>query len=296
MSSLEITIASQDDVRLMAQWAADEGWNPGLNDRLAFTSADPRGFLIGCVGGQPAACISVVRYGTDHGFLGFYIAREPFRGKGLGLRIWHAGMSRMGARNVGLDGVVDQQPNYRKSGFAAAWTNVRFTGAPGGRTPRPRGCASSMPARSPSTWLARYDRRFFPAPRDSFLSCWLATPDDRIALAALRDGNLVGFGVCRPAQTHSRVGPLYAEIAADRRVRPEWTVRAGRARRWCSTCPTPTRRPSNSRRSKGLSPISRRPACTPGRSRRSTSTATSPSPPWSWADGGRDDHRWRGTS
>lgn len=193
----------------MAQWAADEGWNPGLNDRLAFTSADPRGFLMGRVDGEPAACISVVRYGTDHGFLGFYIAREQFRGRGFGLRIWHSGMSRMGARNIGLDGVVDQQANYRKSGFSAAWTNVRFSGVPAASNP-PEG-AQLVDARTlPFDLLARYDRRFFPAPRDSFLSCWLTTPD-RIALAALRDGNVVGFGVCRPSQTDSRVGPLYAD-------------------------------------------------------------------------------------
>jgi len=209
VGAFEIRVASLEDVRLMAQWAADEGWNPGLNDRLAFTSADPRGFLMGRVDGEPAACVSVVRYGDVHGFLGFYIAREPFRGKGFGIQIWQAGMSRMGGRNVGLDGVVDQQANYRKSGFAAAWRNIRFAGVP---------AAAAAPADVrvvdarglPFDLLARYDRKFFPALRDGFLSCWLGTPD-RIALAALRDGQVVGFGVSRPSQTGSRVGPLYAE-------------------------------------------------------------------------------------
>jgi hypothetical protein len=119
-------------------------------------------------------------------------------------------MSRMGARNVGLDGVVGQQANYRKSGFCSAWTNIRFAGVPSGAE-TPEG-VRLVDARSlPFDLLARYDRRFFPAPRDGFLSCWLSTPDERFALAALRDGNVVGFGVSRPSHSGSRVGPLYAE-------------------------------------------------------------------------------------
>ena len=205
----EISVASHDDVRLMGQWAADEGWNPGLNDRLAFTAADPGGFLIGRVDGVPAACLSVVRYGTGYGFLGFYIAREPFRGKGFGIRIWQAGMSRLAGRNVGLDGVVDQQANYRKSGFSSAWTNIRFAGVPAVAAP-PDG-VRLVDARSvPFDRLARYDRKFFPASRDSFLCCWLGIAD-RAGLVAVRDGEPVGFGVCRPSQTDFRVGPLYAE-------------------------------------------------------------------------------------
>ena len=43
----EITVASADDARHMAQWAGDEGWNPGDTDIHAFFATDPGGFLIG---------------------------------------------------------------------------------------------------------------------------------------------------------------------------------------------------------------------------------------------------------
>ena len=40
--------------------------------------------------------------------------------------IWNAAMDSLAGRNVGLDGVVAQQDNYRKSGFRLAYRNVRF--------------------------------------------------------------------------------------------------------------------------------------------------------------------------
>jgi len=61
--------------------------------------------------------------------------------------------------------------------------------------------------------LAAYDRRFFPAARDTFLAAWLTAPGHR-PLAAVRDGALVGLGVHRPARVGGRIGPLYADDPA----------------------------------------------------------------------------------
>src|SRR6185369_1411227 len=102
--TFEISVASFDDVQRMTRWAGDEGWNPGNADAAAFFAADPGGFLIGRLDGKPQVCISVVKYGETFGFLGFYIARPAVRGKGYGIRVWRAGMARLGGRNVGLDG------------------------------------------------------------------------------------------------------------------------------------------------------------------------------------------------
>jgi Acetyltransferase (GNAT) domain len=207
--TLDVSVGSADDVQRMAQWAADEGWNPGKTDAHAFFAADPAGFLVGRLDGEPVTCISVVKYGQGFGFLGFYIARPPVRGKGYGIQIWNAGMKRLGGRNVGLDGVPAQQANYRKSGFRLAWNNVRYEGAPVGAKP-PAG-VQLLDARSIGfDKLAAYDRRFFPEARDSFIASWISLPE-RTAMAALRDGALVGLGVMRNCQTGARIGPLYAE-------------------------------------------------------------------------------------
>ncbi|MFJ7587842.1 GNAT family N-acetyltransferase [Streptomyces sp. NPDC097617] len=214
MTGFEIAGASAADMKLIRDWADEEGWNPGDSDRFAFAVADPEGFLVGRLDGEPVACISAVRYGAGFGFIGFYIARPAVRGQGYGIRVWHAGMERLDGRLVGLDGVVDQQDNYRKSGFRSAWNNFRYEGAPQGE-----GDASVEivdAATLPFGLLAAYDRRFFPAPRDAFLSAWTALPG-RTALAAVRDGRIEGLGVIRPSSAAHRIGPLYAatpEVAA----------------------------------------------------------------------------------
>ena len=206
--SFEVSVGSADDVQRMASWAGDEGWNPGNTDAPAFFATDPGGFLIGRLDGEPQACISVVKYGAGFGFLGFYIARPPVRGKGYGIQLWRAGMARLQGRNVGLDGVVAQQGNYKKSGFRLAWNNIRHEGpAPTGKAPSgvtfvdARGIAFDK--------LAAYDRRFFPEARDSFLASWISA-SQRASMVALKDGEIVGFAVMRACQAASRVGPLYA--------------------------------------------------------------------------------------
>ncbi|RSS54742.1 GNAT family N-acetyltransferase [Streptomyces sp. WAC07061] len=224
MTGFEITGASAADMELLRTWADAEGWNPGDGDRFAFAVADPDGFLVGRHDGEPVACISAVRYGTGFGFIGFYIARPDVRGQGFGIRLWQAGMDRLKGRLVGLDGVVEQQDNYRKSGFRSAWTNMRYEGVPRPAGTAPDGGAGEADggveivdaASLPFARLAAYDRRFFPEPRDAFLAAWTSLPG-RTALAAVRDGRIEGLGVVRPCSGASRIGPLYAaapEVAA----------------------------------------------------------------------------------
>jgi hypothetical protein len=206
--SFEIAVGSADDVQRMAQWADAEGWNPGKTDAHAFFAADPGGFLIGRLDGEPQACISVVKYGAGFGFLGFYIARPVIRGKGYGIQVWRAGMARLTRRNVGLDGVVAQQGNYKKSGFRLAWNNIRHEGA-APEISAPAGVTLADARSIAFDKLAAYDRTFFPEARDAFLASWISLPE-RAAMVALRDGELAGFAVMRRSAAASRVGPLFA--------------------------------------------------------------------------------------
>ncbi|MDT3397599.1 GNAT family N-acetyltransferase [Streptomyces sp. B1866] len=215
MAEFDIVTGGVHDLRRLGRWAADEGWNPGALDSQAFFPADPYGFLFGRLDGEPVVSISAVRYGSGFGFLGFYIALPEVRGQGYGIRVWRAGMARLAGRNIGLDGVVDQQENYRRSGFRRAWNHLRYEGVPAAAEVPPD--VALVDARAlPFDRIAAYDRRFFPTPRDAFLATWLSLPD-RTALAAVRDGELHGLGVLRPSFGSARVGPLYAsspQIAA----------------------------------------------------------------------------------
>ena len=202
-----------EEVPLALDWAAEEGWNPGLADAAAFTALDPEGFWLGTLDGTPAACISAVRYGDAFAFVGFYIVRPELRSRGLGLALWQAALAQLGDRCVGLDGVVAQQDNYRKSGFVLARRNIRFGAAAPAVPEAPAGIAIVPATEIPFDAVAAYDRRCFEADRAPFLRPWLSSPG-HTALAALRDGALAGYAVLRPCRSGSKIGPLFANDAA----------------------------------------------------------------------------------
>lgn len=199
---------TRDEVALALSWAAGEGWNPGLHDAESFFAADPGGFFAGELAGEPVASISVVKYGPSFAFLGLYIVRPEFRGRGLGYALWQHGMASAQGRQVGLDGVVAQQPNYRRSGFRLAWRNVRYQGTGLGQTLREQRVVPL--AQLPFEALARYAAPFFPAPREAFLRAWIGQPDAS-ALGWIEEGTLRGCGVIRRCRSGWKIGPLFAD-------------------------------------------------------------------------------------
>jgi Acetyltransferase (GNAT) domain/Acetyltransferase (GNAT) family len=211
MSGLRVRTMRSDEISIAVDWAAAEGWNPGLGDDACFALIDPGGFFIGEVGGAPAATISCVNYDSTFAFLGFYIVRKDLRGRGYGLRIWNEAIAHAGSRVIGLDGVAAQQDNYRKSGFAFAYANIRY----GGMVPALGATHAGITALSevPLAIIEAYDRTVFPAPRPAFLHAWIHSPG-HVGRALIRDGSLAGFGVIRPCRNGRKIGPLAADDRA----------------------------------------------------------------------------------
>ncbi|WP_329281045.1 GNAT family N-acetyltransferase [Streptomyces sp. NBC_01451] len=221
---LVVTRATPEDWPVVTGWAADEGWNPGLSDTAGFFAQDPEGFFVGRVGGEPVSAISVVNYGDAYAFLGFYLVRPDLRGRGYGITTWKTALAHAGSRTVGLDGVVAQQHNYRRSGFEPAYRTVRFTGtAPAAGTP-----ARVRPVRREDlAAITAYDASCNPADRPRFLEYWLMAPGHRAFVRETVTGGagggnasraLTGYGVVRPGRDAHRIGPLFADTAEDARA------------------------------------------------------------------------------
>ncbi|HEV7317586.1 MAG TPA: GNAT family N-acetyltransferase [Ensifer sp.] len=205
----QIRRAKRADLDVLIEWAAGEGWNPGLGDANPFWAADPDGYWIVEADDGPAAAISLVRYDESYAFLGFYITRPDLRGKGIGRQLWSEVMPLAEGRVVGLDGVVAQQENYRRSGFAYAHANVRYGGIIDVVEPPVADLLEVAPVHMPL--VLDYDRRFVPASREAFLREWLKASDGRRSVVLLRDGAVAAYGTIRACREGYKIGPLFSD-------------------------------------------------------------------------------------
>jgi GNAT superfamily N-acetyltransferase len=203
-----IRAMSRDDVRTAIDWAAREGWNPGVHDAECFHVTDPGGFFLGEINGELVATISVVIYDERFAFFGLYIVREEFRGMGYGTRLFDHAWQHAGDRIVGVDCVFDMQDKYReRDHLIPAFRNVRFEGIGEGEAPDGLMDAGSLPF----DCLLEYDRLHFPASRPGFLHCWLHQ-ESATALAFLHPNERIGgFGVIRQCMNGHKIGPLFAD-------------------------------------------------------------------------------------
>ncbi|KFC69521.1 GCN5-related N-acetyltransferase [Devosia sp. LC5] len=191
------------EIQHLLDWAAAEGWNPGLDDAQPFHAADPGGFFGAFVGEQMVAGISAVAYDAHFGFIGLYICHPDWRGQGHGKAVWDTAMAHLGSRTVGLDGVAEQQANYASMGFVPVYETIRMSGT---LPDRPAHLQSPSPGYLNE--IRELDRLCFPAPRDAFLRHWLAPP--RHSLVHRTGGTIDGYAVRRPCREGSKIGPLFA--------------------------------------------------------------------------------------
>lgn len=197
-----------DDLRTALSWAREEGWNPGVDDAVNYYSADPDGFLIGELDGVPIGCISVVKYSENCHFIGLYIVRPEYRGKGYGLKIWREAFRLIPGKAAALDAVLEQVATYERAGFRAAHSHLRYEGTFEGKPSTDALALKTIEIES----LCRYDRRYFPSERRRFLETWIAQPNGR-GYAIENEGELAGYGLIRKASEGWKIAPLFADNA-----------------------------------------------------------------------------------
>jgi hypothetical protein len=206
---LFVRVATADELAIAIKWAAQEGWNPGRNDAECFYAADPEGFFVGLLGGEPAATISAVVYDDSFAFAGFYITRPDLRMHGFGLKMRRAATRHMGSRTVGLDGVLAQEASYKKYGFTSQYHNIRYEGVGGGDAPKDVVPLSDVEFEK----LVAYDAPVFATRRPAFLRAWIDQPG-ATAVASIKGGEMKGYGVMRPCERGFKIGPLFADDEA----------------------------------------------------------------------------------
>jgi hypothetical protein len=205
---LTVRNLTRPELDIAVDWAASEGWNPGLHDADCFWRQDSDGFFGGFLGPEMVACVSLVIYDQAYAFAGFFLVRPSHRGRGHGRAVTAAALAHGGQRCVGLDGVVAQQKNYQASGAVYAHRNRRYQGQGGGT--RPAGLLEL--GQVPWEQVLAYDTACFGASRPAFLGCWTGQPG-HLGLAVMSGGRLAGYGVLRPCRQGAKIGPLFADGA-----------------------------------------------------------------------------------
>jgi GNAT superfamily N-acetyltransferase len=211
----------REELETVIEWAAIEGWNPGLGDAEVFWRTDPEAHLGAERDGELIGAGSVVSYEGRFGFMGLFIVRPEYRGLGLGRRLWLHRRDRLRERlregaAIGMDGVLEMQPFYAEGGFQLAHRDLRVLGEVSGADDP----ALRPLAELPFAEVSECDRAHFGFPRERFLRSWIA-PDGGLGLGLREGGRLRGMGVIRPARAGHKVGPLFAEDleVADRILR-----------------------------------------------------------------------------
>lgn len=206
---IEVRNMSLTDLKTALDWAAAEGWNPGLDDAEAFLKTDPNGFFMGWVSNTPVAAISVVRHSDSYGFLGLYLCHPDHRGQGYGWALWQVGLAYLEERTIGLDGVPAQQENYRKSGFSLSYSTTRYCGGVTGK-----GNDRFVPA-TPDMLpaLNAFDTLNSGVERPNFSKSWFANTPTRKTLVELSGDKITSSGTIRTCRDGHKIGPLYAKDA-----------------------------------------------------------------------------------
>lgn len=210
MSAITFHTAQLADLAQVLDWAAQEGWNPGLEDAEAFHAADQDGFFLAKRDGQTVAAISVVNHNDSFAFLGLYLCLPEFRGRGIGFALWQHALKHAGQRSIGLDGVPAQEANYARSGFVFSGRTLRLSGqVKPGLSDYPTATSADYPE------LEKLDVAANGLLRPRFLRSWLETRPTRKTIVLLQGGAISGFATARICRAGCKIGPIVATSAED---------------------------------------------------------------------------------
>lgn len=209
----QIRKMTETEEQTLLEWAAAEGWNPGLNDAACFWNLDPDGFLAMERNGEMVGGGAVIRHNDNFGFMGLFIVHPDHRGQQLGRQLWMARRDHLLSRlkpdgTIGLDGVDAMVSFYEQGGFRAVTRHRRFELTTAGAFTETASEVTEL-HHVDFDEVRRADLGCFPGDRSSFLKSWVEQPG-AVSLGFRDAAGLRGYGVMRPCLSGWKIGPLFA--------------------------------------------------------------------------------------
>jgi len=122
----QIRTANREEMDIIVDWAAREGWNPGIHDAEYFYSTDPEGYFVAYLDDEIVGAVSAVAYSSSFGFIGFFMVKPEYRGHRIGIKLGYKALEYLEDCNIGLDGVENKIRNYETYGFKLVYNNILF--------------------------------------------------------------------------------------------------------------------------------------------------------------------------
>jgi ribosomal protein S18 acetylase RimI-like enzyme len=205
-----------NELNFVMGWAKKEGWNPGRHEATPLYRLDPHGYKLLLIDDEPIASLATVNYKNGVSFFGLYIVKPEYRGKGYGKILWDFSLDQLkGIPLIGLNGVLEQIPQYAKSGFHPWKLNTRFRGKPHYSffKENKKAIENSTILLSQGyslNTLIDYDSKIFYCTREVFLKQWLNMPETKV-LTATKNGEIKGYVVASRCVNGYKIAPLFAD-------------------------------------------------------------------------------------
>lgn len=204
----------RSEVDLLLEWAAEEGWKPGLEDADAFWAADNDAYIAAEIDNEIIGGGATVRYSGELGFMGLFIIRPDFRNQGLGRTLWHYRrdllISRMSPNGtIGMMAVENMKPFYEKGGFKYFGMGTRY----GGKVDTEINTQATVLdlVNLDFKQVVEFDRKHFGAYREAFWRKWIKPKSGRGLALMNRHGTMEAMGVIREVVDGGyKIGPLFA--------------------------------------------------------------------------------------
>lgn len=225
-------VSDKSELFFFLQQASLLQWNPcPLDLSNVFFDIDKDGFFV-CVrtaigeegregvedDGQEevVGCVSTVCYDADYAFVGYFIVLEQYQRRGIGAALFRTALAHAGDRRcVGLDGVVEQQSNYSKSGFEHCYDVLRFVGNGitnksfyPGKDEENRNIKIVSISEVDFAEVAALDRKIHTCERKLLLLRLFAMPGAHARACVDSTGRVLAYGVFRTGVDRPRIGPL----------------------------------------------------------------------------------------
>ncbi|MBT6688131.1 MAG: GNAT family N-acetyltransferase [Bacteroidetes bacterium] len=212
LEDLEFRKLDLKGLKILVEWAENEGWNPGPLDADVYWSTDTNGFYGIYFSGALIAGGAIVSYNKEFGFMGLFIVKPEFRTYGIGRKLWHHRLNLLIDRlnnnaSIGMDGVVEMQSFYEKGGFKIEFKDERYekTGMKFNLDPN----VFVIKDRDFHE-ISKYDKQCFGFLRPKFLKPWINLPGN-ITFKYVEGNKLRGFIIARKVSNGFKIGPLFSD-------------------------------------------------------------------------------------